>query len=64
MPDTDYKTVGVDPKLPVQAVVTIVVAVLAYFGVDLDEAAAGALGVLAGVIAGYFAPAPKTVVSP
>lgn len=55
-----YETQGVDPKIPIQAVVTAVVAVLAYFGIDLDPAIAGAVGVVLGIIAGYFAPAPKT----
>jgi hypothetical protein len=59
--DVKQKTVGVDPKLPIQAVVTAVVAVLAYFGINLDPAIAGGIAVLLGIIAGYFAPAPKTV---
>ena len=59
--DTTQKTVGTDPKVPIQAVVTAAVAVLAYFGIDLDPAIAGGIAVLLGIIAGYFAPAPKTV---
>jgi hypothetical protein len=59
--DTTQKTVGTDPKVPIQAVVTAAVAVLAYFGIDLDPAIAGAIAVVVGIIAGYFAPAPKTV---
>jgi predicted RND superfamily exporter protein len=58
------KTQGVDPKLPIQAVVTAVVAVLAYFGINVDAGLAGAIGVVLGLIAGYFAPAPKTVEVP
>jgi hypothetical protein len=54
------KTVGVDPKVPIQAVVTAAVAVLAYFGIDLDPALAGAIAVVIGIIAGFFSPAPKT----
>ena len=52
--DTTQKTVGTDPKVPIQAVVTAVVAVAAYFGLNIDPA-------IAGIIAGYFSPAPKTV---
>ena len=61
MADTTQKTVGVDPKVPIQAVVTAVVAVLAYFGINIDPALAGAIGVVIGIIAGVLAPAPKTV---
>ena len=56
-----YRTEGTDPKVPIQAVVTAVVAILAYFGIDLDPALAGGIAVVIGIIAGYFAPAPKTV---
>lgn len=59
--DTKRKTVGVDPKVPIQAVVTAAVAVLAYFGIDLDPALAGAIAVVLGIVAGFFSPAPKTV---
>jgi len=59
--DTSQKTVGTDPKVPIQAVVTAVVAVAAYFGLDIDPAIAGGIAVLLGIIAGYFSPAPKTV---
>lgn len=59
--DTKRKTVGVDPKVPIQAVVAAVVAVLAYFGLDVDPAIAGGIATLLGLIAGYLAPAPKTV---
>jgi hypothetical protein len=60
--DTDYKTVGVDPKVPIQAVVTVAVWLLAYFGVDLTPEVSTAISVLLGVIAGALSPAPKTVV--
>lgn len=59
--DTTQKTVGVDPKVPIQAVVTAAVAVLAYFGINLDPALAGAIAVVVGIIVGYLSPAPKTV---
>jgi hypothetical protein len=55
------KTVGVDPKVPIQAVVAAVVAVLAYFGLDVDPAIAGGIATVLGLIAGYLAPAPKTL---
>ena len=55
------KTVGVDPKVPIQAVVAAAVAVAAYFGLDIDPALAGAIGTVLGLIAGYLSPAPKTV---
>jgi hypothetical protein len=55
------KTEGVDPKLPVQAITSIVVFLLSYFGIELDPEVSGALAVIIGAIAGYFAPAPKTV---
>lgn len=61
---TKLKTVGVDPKVPVQAVATVVVALVAYFGVDLDAEAAGAVAAVIGIIAGILAPAPKTVAVP
>jgi succinate-acetate transporter protein len=56
------KTDGVDPNVPVQALVTLLVAVLAYFGVDLDAEVAGALGVVVGAAAAYWAPAARTIV--
>lgn len=56
------KTAGlVHPKVPIQAITTLVVAALAYFGVDLDPEASAAIGVVGGFIAGYFAPAAPTV---
>jgi len=64
VPDaTSRKTVGVDPKVPVQAIVTLVVALLAYFGVNLDAEVSGALGIIIGALAAVVAPAAKTVVS-
>lgn len=50
------RTDGISPKVPTQAVVTLIVAALAYFGIELDAEAAGALGVLAGALAGAWAP--------
>lgn len=54
------KTKGVDPKVPIQALATIVAFVAAYFGVDLDAATSGAIAVVLGAVASYFAPAAKT----
>ena len=52
---------AIDPKVPIQAVVAAVVAVAAYFGLDIDPALAGAIGTVLGLIAGYLSPAPRTV---
>jgi hypothetical protein len=59
---TGRKTVGVDLKVPIQALVTLAVSALAYFGIDLDPEVAAAIGVLVGVIAGALGPAPTTEV--
>lgn len=53
------RTVGIDPKLPAQALATILVFVLARFGIDLDSATSGAIAVLVGAIIAYFMPAPE-----
>jgi hypothetical protein len=62
--DVKYETVGVDPKVPAQAIVTILAFVLTYFGIELDAAVSGALSVVIGAVAARFAPAPKTVAVP
>lgn len=54
------KTVGVDPKVPVQAITTVVWFLATYFGLDLDAEVAGAVAVLIGLVAGYFSPAATT----
>ena len=59
--DMVRRTEGLDLKVPAQAAATIIVFLLSYFGVDLDVEVAGAISVLLGFVAGYFAPAPKTV---
>jgi hypothetical protein len=56
------RTVGIDPKLIAQALVTILAFVLARFGIELDSATSGAIAVVLGAVAGYFAPAPTTEV--
>lgn len=57
------KTQGLSLKIPAQAITTLVVGALAYFGVDLDPELSAALGVVIGFAAGYLAPAaPVTLV--
>jgi hypothetical protein len=51
------KTQGLAPKVPVQAVTSLIVAALAYYGVDLDAEVSAALGVVLGFAAGIVAPA-------
>lgn len=56
------KTVGIDPKVPAQLIVTLIVWALArYTGIDLSAQAEVLIGVVAGLLAGVLAPAPKTV---
>lgn len=63
--DVKRKTVGVDPKVPAQAVVTILVWLLAHYGIDLDADVAAAISVIVGVLlAALFAPAPTTIAVP
>ncbi len=54
------ETDGISPKVPVQALVTLLVAAVAYFGVELSEEVSAALAVLIGAAAAYFAPAAST----
>jgi hypothetical protein len=58
------KTVGLAKKVPWQSGVTLVVAALAYYGVDLDPEVSAALGVIAGFAAGIGAPATPVVPVP
>ena len=58
------KTVGVDPKVPTQAIVAIITFVLSYFGLDLDPEVSGGLAVVIGALGGVLAPAPKTEPKP
>lgn len=58
--ETTRKTIGVDPKVPVQAIATVIVALAAYFGLELSEEVSVALAVVLGTIAGIAAPAPNT----
>lgn len=56
MPASKQESVGISPKLPAQAIVTALVAMLAYYGIDLDADVSGAIAVLLGTVAGYVAP--------
>lgn len=53
-------TDGLDPKVPIQAVTTLLVALLAVVGLDMDEETAGGLALVIGFIAGVLGPAAKT----
>jgi hypothetical protein len=55
------KTAGLNPKVPVQAIATLIVAALAHFGLDLDDELSAALAVVIGFAAGYIAPPAPTV---
>lgn len=55
------RTLGVDPKVPAQAIVTILVWLLAHYGIDLDADVAAAVSIIVGVLLGVLAPAPRTV---
>lgn len=56
------KTQGVDLKVPAQALSTVIVFLLSYFGIDLPAEVAAAIAVLIGAALGALAPAPKTVI--
>lgn len=49
------ETVGVSPKVPVQAVSTVVVFLLTYFGLDLSPEAAGVVSTVLGAAGGVLA---------
>lgn len=50
------QTQGLSPKVPVQAITTVLVALLAYAGIDLEPSVSLAIGTLLGFVAGYYAP--------
>lgn len=56
-------TVGLSPKVPAQAIATIVAFIATYFGLDLDTEVSGAIAVIIGWIAGMIAK-PGVVVDP
>jgi hypothetical protein len=56
------KTIGIDPKVPAQALTTVLTFVLAKYAIDLDAATSGAISVLLGVVISVRAPAPTTEV--
>lgn len=49
------KTRGVSPKVPVQAIATVIAFALSYFAIDLDPEVAGAIAVLCGIGGGVTA---------
>lgn len=49
------ETVGVSPKVPVQAVVSVVVFLLTYFGLELSPEAAGVVSTVLGAAGGVLA---------
>jgi hypothetical protein len=53
------KTDGADPKVIIQAVVTIIGFLLSYFGLDLEAEAATAIGVALGGLVAVLGPAAK-----
>lgn len=61
--DRTRKTVGIDPKIVAQVVVSALVwAVLRYTGIDISAQAETLAALLAGLLAGWLAPAAKTEV--
>jgi hypothetical protein len=60
MRPTKNKTVGVSPKVPTQAIVSVVTFLLAYFGVDLSPEASAAIAAVLGVIGGAVAQPGET----
>jgi hypothetical protein len=60
VPTTSHRTIGVDPKLPIAAVVAIVIYVLGKFGLDLDPDLAAAIAAVLGPLAGAAGPAART----
>ncbi len=48
--------IGLSPKVPVQAIVSVLVFVVAYFGVELSPEASGAISALLGIAGGVLAP--------
>lgn len=49
------KTVGLSPKVPTQAVVSIIVFALTYFGFQVSPEVAAAIATLLGAAGGWFA---------
>lgn len=58
------QTLGVDPKVPIQLFVTLLVAVAAHYGINLDAETSGALAVVLGAGVAALGPAAKTVAKP
>lgn len=53
---TKQRTLGLSPKVPSQAFATLIAFVLAKYGISLDTEVSGALALVIGWIAGFFAP--------
>lgn len=53
------KTDGVSPKVPAQAIVTVLTFVLFLFGIELSVELSGALATLLGIAGGFLAPAAR-----
>lgn len=55
------KTVGLNPKVPTQAIVSVIVFVAAHFGFDIEPELAIALATVLGFAAGVKAPPSPTI---
>jgi hypothetical protein len=55
------QTVSLNPKVPAQALASIVAFVLAKYGIELDAATSGAIATVIGFLAGVIAPPSPTV---
>lgn len=56
------RTIGVDWKVPIQAVITVIVWVLLHYtGIDLSLQVEGIAAVAVGALSGAAGPAPRTV---
>ncbi len=55
-PPPKPRSIGLSPKVPVQALAAIVAFIAAYFGLDLSPEASAGIAALLGAVAGYIAP--------
>lgn len=55
------KTVGLNPKVPAQAVAVILTFLLGHWGVNLDADVAAAIATIVGFVVGVAAPAAPTI---
>lgn len=56
------KTIGLNPKVPIQAVTVIVTFLLGYFGIDLPAEVAASIATVLGFAAGVIAPPAPTLI--